>query len=123
MLLLTKEFKGAGVFGVVAAVGFGEEGGDLAHDFVGVLLEGFGAVLFGEGGETERLANVEEEVEFFEMFEAVADEVVFGAVDGGGEDGDAAPRGEVGGPGFAFEESFGAGAGPLGGNDQDATFF
>lgn len=107
----------------MAAIGGGEEGGDLAHNFVGVGLEGGVAVLFGERGEGERGADVDEEVEFLEVFEPVGDDFVFGAVHGGGEDGDSGPRGQVGGPGFAWNERLGWGAGALRGNDEQAPFF
>ncbi len=107
----------------MAAVGFGEEGGDLAHDFVGVLLEGFVVVLFGETGEGEGSAEVDVEVKFLEVFEAVGDDFVFRAVDACGEDGDARAGGEVGRAGFAREERLRWGAGALRGDDEEAAFF
>lgn len=118
LCLALEEFEGASVVGVVAAVGGGEEGGDLAHDFGRVFLEGFVAVLFGEGRQGKRGTDVDEEVEFLEVFEAIGDEVVFGAMHGGGEDRDASPRGQVRGSRFAFEKGFGAGAGAFGGDHQ-----
>lgn len=104
--------------GIVAAVGGREEGSDLAHDFGGVILESFVAVLFGEGRERKWDANVNKEIEFLEMFESIGDKVVFGAMHGGGEDRDTSPRGQVCGPGFAFEKGFGPRAGPLRGDHQ-----
>lgn len=107
----------------MSAVGCGEEGGDLAHDFVGVALEGFVAVLFGERREGEGFAEVDVQVEFLEVFEPVGDDGVFGAVDARREDGDARAGGQVRRAGFAREERMGLGAGALGGDDEQAALF
>lgn len=107
----------------MTAVGFGEEGGDLAHDFVGVLLEGFVVVLFGEAREGEGFAEVDVQVEFLEVFEPVGDDFVFGAVDPCGENRNARAGGEVRRAGFAGEERLGGGAGALRGDDEQAALF
>lgn len=117
------QFQGARVLCVMPAIGFGEERGDLAHDFVGIMLEGFVPVLFGERGEGEWGANVNAEVEFLKVFETIAHQIVFGAVHGGGKDWDPSPRGQVRGPRFAREQRFCRGAGPFWGDDQERSLF
>ena len=110
---------------IVAAVRFGQQRGDAAHDLVRIRFQGLVTTLaFGrQGRQLERWSHVNCDVRSFEPFQLPEEDGIERAGDAGRQDGVAQFGGQVTDPLLPLDQMPDLRARPLWGDDQHLALF